>query len=96
MRKTNGILNWLFGIKTMEEKKLLNSILNETEPCFLKWAIDKIIRWENTENHIDVSHIHSTSDKILPIKYVHNTTLVENGGHFMVYNKANEISDFIK
>ena len=95
MRKSNKLTNWLFSVETREEKDLLNSILNETEPIFLKWAIDKIVSWENAENHSNISHIHGTSDKILPYKYVQNITLVINGGHFMVLNKADEISLYI-
>jgi len=45
----------------------LKAILNETNSTFLKWALDKIGKWQNLQTHPNLVHIHGTADKILSI-----------------------------
>lgn len=86
------ILHWMFGVKTEAEKELLDTILRETDPDFQKWAVDKIVNWENTHIPVNCLHIHGDKDRLIPIQYVDYTIRIKGGGHFMVWNKAAEIS----
>ncbi len=86
--------DYYFGIKNKEESKLLHKIIDDANPLFNAWAIDQILKWDNKEDQ-KVVHIHGTSDRIFPFNYIKNSIPIENGGHFMVYNKANEISELI-
>jgi pimeloyl-ACP methyl ester carboxylesterase len=45
LKSSNFIKNWFFGTSSTFEKQLLKQILIETNPTFLKWAIDKVARW---------------------------------------------------
>ena len=92
LKTPNIFSNWFFGAKSKEEKKLLSEILIDTNPVFLKWAINQILNWQNTEFTSNVIHIHGTSDRILPIRFVKYDIKIENGGHFMTINKAKEIN----
>ncbi len=96
MLHPNFITNWLFGITSETDKKLLKEILDDTEPIFFKWAIDKIVTWTNVELPVRYTHIHGTADRILPIHYVTCDTKVLDGGHFMTLNKAKELNDILK
>ena len=42
LKHQNFLTNWFFGVKSDEDKKLLGNILEETNPNFLKWAINEI------------------------------------------------------
>lgn len=86
---------WSFDVKEPEEKQLLREILADTSPVFMKWAIDKILTWQNMERPQSVFHIHGKIDKVFPAKNVHANVMIDNGGHFMVYNKADEISKIL-
>ena len=88
------IINNLFGVKTESEKKLLKTIIKDTDPVFLKWAIDKIANWRNKELLPNMITIHGTHDRIFPKQKA--DYMVENGGHFMVVSHAREISRFLK
>ena len=83
-----------FGIKPQQEKMLLKQIIHDTPPQFLKWAINEIINWENEIKPENVYHIHGYEDKIFPVRKTNADEKI-NGGHFMVYNKANEISKIL-
>lgn len=95
LKHHNFILNWLFGIESNEEKQLLKSILQDTDSNFLKWAINEIVNWKNQIYPENCIHIHGSQDRIIPIKNVKADFVIENGGHFMTVNKAEEIEKII-
>jgi len=70
--------------------------LIETDPKFLRWAIDKIVNWTNTTQPRNVFHIHGTSDRILPIKFVSCDIKIKDGGHLMILNKADQLSIILR
>lgn len=91
LQKIKTANNFLFGVHTKEEKILLNKIIKDTNPIFLHWAIDKIISWTNETHLPNVIHIHGTDDKILPIKYIQTDYVIQNGGHFLVLQKYEQV-----
>ena len=93
-KSVNAITYFLFGIKEKSEKRMLVKIIEDTDPYFLKWAINSILTWKNEIKPKDITHIHGDSDKILP-KYSDADYVIKNGTHLMNYQKANEISVLI-
>jgi pimeloyl-ACP methyl ester carboxylesterase len=91
MRKANFITYWLFGIKSNAEKKILTAILKDTDPVFLGWAIDKILSWKNESRTRNLFKVHGTKDRLFPF-YKNADVIISGGGHFMVLNKAEEVS----
>jgi hypothetical protein len=87
--------NYYFGVKTAEEKKLLNQIIKDTDTHFLKWAIGAILTWKNEIKPERLFHIHGTKDKILYTKKYLPDFLIQDGTHFMVYQNADEISALV-
>ena len=96
LKKSNFITNWFFGTNSSYDKKLLNQILIDTEPIFLKWAIDKIVLWKNQSQIKNIFHIHGSSDRILPFRHVKPNSTIINGGHLMTLNKADELNEVIR
>lgn len=96
LKKSNFITNWFFGTTSPFDKQLLKQILIDTDPTFLKWAIDKVARWTNQTQTKNIFHIHGSSDKILPLSYVKCNSTITNGGHLMTLNKADELSQILR
>lgn len=96
LKRSNGVSNWLFGAHSTLEKQLLKSVLADTDPLFLKWAIDKIARWKNTAELRNIRHIHGTSDRLLPIRFVKSDARIEKGGHFMTLGNSEEVTACIR
>jgi len=96
LQNFNSINNFLFGVKIKEEKSLLKTIIHETNPQFLNWAINKIVNWQNEFVPRYIIHIHGTNDKILPIKFLDTDFKIKNGGHFMIVHNSLEIGEIIK
>ncbi|MBX2917411.1 MAG: hypothetical protein KF856_19240 [Cyclobacteriaceae bacterium] len=89
----NSVTYWFFGITNDSEKQLLKKIIQTTDQAFFKWAIDKIVRWRNTNKPMNTIKIHGDVDKILPAKQA--DYIINGGGHFMIVNKASEISEIL-
>lgn len=84
------LLRYLFGAKN---KKLLNEIIGDTDPAFIRWALDVILNWCNVANNIKPIRIHGDKDKLIPLKG--DAIKVANAGHFMIVDNATEISELI-
>ncbi len=92
----NIITSYFFGADSHFDRQILRQVLMDTDLQFLKWAIAKIANWKNTTALKNVIHIHGTSDRVLPYRYVKCDIVVPGGGHLMVLNKARKIEGIIK
>lgn len=96
LKKSSFITNWFFGVTKQEDKQLLAEILRDTDSKFLKWALSKIVYWQNQELPINCTHIHGTADRILPYRFVKADIIVKGGGHFMTVNKYQDINRILE
>lgn len=96
MKQANFLNKWFFGTENKQDKQLLKEILRDTDPVFLKWAIDKIVHWNNETVHKNLIHIHGTKDRILPFRYISCDIIVKEGGHLMTVNKSEELSQILR
>jgi pimeloyl-ACP methyl ester carboxylesterase len=96
MKSSNFFSNWLFGTSTNPDKNLLKRILEDTDPEFIKWSLNAVINWKNTDIPPNTLHIHGTRDRILPMRNIKCNVAIENGGHFMLVNRSEEISKIIR
>lgn len=85
---------YLFGAKTEEEKKILTEILTESDPRYIRWALNTISRWNNSET-VPAFRIHGSEDRLFPIKNIKHNYIVKGGGHLMVIRHAKEIQQEI-
>lgn len=92
LKRANFITYWFFGVKTREEKQQLAEILQRTDEQFLKWAIDKIITWQNRNMLQNLVRIHGTSDRLLLMGSAKPDYRIDRGGHLMVIDHADEVS----
>lgn len=91
LKTTNSLMFWLFGISKKEDKQLLKNIISDTDIDFLKWAINEIVNWKNTQIPNNAIHIHGTKDRIIPLTNATYDYEIQNGGHLMTLNKSKEI-----
>jgi hypothetical protein len=74
---------------------LLNDILDDTDLHFAKWAVNQLVKWQNTTRLKSVLKISGEKDKIIPPSNTENEHLIKGGEHFMIVDRANEISGII-
>lgn len=88
-------LFWLFSLGTQAERDLLRQILLDTDPRFMKWAIHRVVTWRNQDVPANVVQVHGGCDRIFPVGNVNPDVLLEDGGHFMVMNRAGRLSTIL-
>ena len=86
---------YLFGVREKEAKKLLRKIIAETDLDFLQWALKAILAWKPEKPPPGLIQIHGKADKLVPARGQEIDYLFE-GGHFVVWEKAEEIEEIIK
>ncbi len=86
------IENYFLGAASKSEKKIANQFRQTVNDYFLQWSINEIVTWRNVTKPINTIQIHGTADKLFPVRRAKVKYLIEKGGHFMVYNRAEEVS----
>lgn len=89
------IQNYMLGLINQEEKRLAAGYRKNVNQTYLTWAVHQAINWESEEIPSEIHHIHGTDDHIFPIKNIVPTLKIEKAGHFMIMNKAFQISQYI-
>lgn len=89
------IEDFFLGAGSQDEKKMVASFRQSIGDEYMQWAIDTIVRWKNVTIPENLTHVHGTSDKIFPISNIKADYLIGGGGHFMVYNRAEEVSSIL-
>ena len=92
---TQPIQNRMLGIQSEEEKTLVASLRSEADLPYTNWAVNQAINWKNDWKHSNIYHIHGDNDNMFPIKNIKADYTIKNGGHFMIMNRAAEVSDCI-
>lgn len=90
------IQNLFLGVSDQAEKAMVRDYRKNSPTKYNDWAIDQIVNWTNKWQPKKLFHIHGDKDHTFPIKYVTPTHIVKGGGHFMIMNKAAQVSIFIK
>lgn len=94
--KVNRFLVNLLRLKSQEEflKRAIEMSKNADDD-FIKWAIDKVMRWENKTYSHRILHLHGTRDVLFPIVFIRNCIRIDGGTHMMVMEKDIEINSLI-
>ena len=96
LKKFNFITTWFFGTQSKAESKLLHQITKDTDPKYVKWAVDKIVKWQNKQIPPNLFHIHGTKDRLLPLSKSQYDKSIEGGGHLMIMNKSTQLNEILK
>ena len=82
---------------TNQSKSALKAMLSSTDMKLMKWSLEKIYE-QNNPLAIDVKKysLIGSIDRVVKPWKIESTYIVEGGSHFMVYDKAEEISDIIR
>jgi pimeloyl-ACP methyl ester carboxylesterase len=93
--KSASILKRFFSVDAKADKLVLRQVIKDSDPKFIRWAIDAILQWKNEEITQPLWHIHGAEDEILPIRYTKPTHIIEKGAHMMVMSKAGELNTLL-
>lgn len=84
-----------FGYNSKKGRRLFNQMISECSDNYLRWSMHQIVNYNGKNNLLNLVHIHGSRDKTFPIKLVKNPIKIEDGSHFMVFSRADEVSGVI-
>lgn len=77
-------------------KPVLKEMIEQTDLKLMKWSIEKIYEQESQlAENVKKYNLIGNKDKIVKTWKNETTFIIENGSHFMVFDKAVEVSNFI-
>jgi pimeloyl-ACP methyl ester carboxylesterase len=93
---TNWLNRFIFDLRSSNEELYFKRImLQQTNSHLLRHAVRMIGCWKQKQPPSGIIHIHGTADKLLPYNLVQANITIEKGGHFMIWNRAEEISTLL-
>jgi hypothetical protein len=95
LKTPSPVAYWFFSAKTPREKFLIKSFMKNVTENYLRWSVNEVVNWKNDFRPDNLIHIHGTADRIFLFKDTFATIRILNGGHLMIHNKAEEISNLL-
>lgn len=95
LKKYHRIDNYFFGLQHRSNIKLFKKVLLETDLEFLKWGVEAMLNWKNTET-IDCIRIHGTKDKIIPTRKLSQVDYFIDGGHLLPLSHPKELEKILE
>jgi pimeloyl-ACP methyl ester carboxylesterase len=86
----------MFGKMKPDDLALFKSMLRNSAPMFLKWAMGAVLKWKSDVTYANLYHIIGDKDLVFPHQNIKNPTAVIKGGtHIMVFDKADQINTLL-
>jgi pimeloyl-ACP methyl ester carboxylesterase len=96
MTHVGFLIKPIFGNMNPDDLQLFKSMLSNSSPVFLKWAMRVALYWKNNVDFPNLYHIIGDNDLMFPYKNIKNPTAIIKGGtHIMVFDKADEINKLL-
>lgn len=92
---TEPLQNRFLGVTSDEDKAVAANYRRGVDIVYINWAVNQALNWKNNWQHPYTYHIHGDNDKMFPIGNIKASYTIKDGGHFMIMNKADEVSKCI-
>jgi pimeloyl-ACP methyl ester carboxylesterase len=89
------LLRPMFGRMTNDDYQLFKLMIKDANPKFLRWGIESVLKWQSPSIDSEIVHIHGDRDLIFPIKKIRAAKIIKGGNHYMVVQRAEEISKIV-
>ena len=86
----------LLGVHDKDFSHLMQNMINDFHPFLRTWAVEQVLHWEGGTDLPPTYRLHGTKDQIFPCRKVKRGEKIAEGDHFMLYLKAELISQHIR
>lgn len=93
--KQATLINRFMGPGDKEMKEIVYDYVKKTDPEFIRWSLNEILHWNQSDRVSGLIHIHGSNDHLLPCRYTRADYVVQKGGHLMVMNKAKDVNKIL-
>ena len=86
----------VFGRMSADDSALFKSMLKNSSPEFMRWAMHAVLQWRSETVLDNVYHITGDKDLVFSHKRIKGATIVNGGTHIMVFDKAGQVNKLLK
>ena len=83
-------------MKTPANRRLIQSVIWSGDDEFIHWALNAVLKWNNTEIPSPLYHVHGTRDEVFPIGFTHPTHIILNAGHMFLLSRPEEVNNLLR
>ena len=96
MRRLRTFFRHYFSSTSGSGNKVLASMVDASDVGLSKWSIDQIRKCQDVSKETtEIHNIIGAKDRIVNIWKNEHTHVLQNGGHFMVYENVDEINELL-
>jgi pimeloyl-ACP methyl ester carboxylesterase len=92
VRASLPLLRWQMGAEEPADRSLFDAFMADVSIEQLRTQVAAVMGWEGPATPVaGLVHLHGTADRLMPIRYIRDARRVIGGGHFMVFDRADEV-----
>lgn len=96
VKSTLPLMRWQMGVETEADKALFDAFIAGTPLDQVRVQVAAVLGWEGPSKPVEgLVHIHGSADRLMPIWHIQRPLRVAGGGHFMVHNRAEDVSQLV-
>ena len=97
VKKMGPVIRPMFGVLAgNKEAPLFYSMLENSDPQFLTWAMRAVLEWNGEPAPTKINHIIGDKDLIFSYKKINDAVVIPQGDHMMVFTRAKQLSPIIQ
>ena len=97
LKSLGPLIRPLFGsFAGSKESPLFYSMLQNSNPVFLSWAMRAVLEWDGKTAPTLINHLVGDEDLIFQHRRIKDAIVIPKGDHMMVFTRAKEINPIIR
>jgi pimeloyl-ACP methyl ester carboxylesterase len=97
VKSLGPLIKPLFGkFAGSKESPLFYSMLQNSSPVFLSWAMRAVLEWNGDPAKTRINHLAGDNDLIFQHRRIKDAIVIPKGDHMMVFTRAKELSPIIR
>jgi len=73
-------------------RQLMMAVIRAGDDRFIRWALNAVLNWNNTEIPQPLYHLHGTRDEVFPINLTTPTHTIRKGGHMFLLDRPDTVN----
>jgi pimeloyl-ACP methyl ester carboxylesterase len=83
-------------MRSRDNRKIMREVIWSGDASFISWAINAVLKWENTLTPHPLVHIHGTRDEIFPVSRTKPTYIIPKGPHTLLMSHPQIINGLLR
>jgi pimeloyl-ACP methyl ester carboxylesterase len=93
--KFAAIIKHSIWMRTAAGRRLMRQVIRAGDDRFIRWALNAVLKWQNTIIPQPFYHIHGSRDEVFPMRLTSPTHVFPKGGHMFLISHPEAVNNFL-